>query len=159
MEVIKIIFEELSGVYLNTCAGTLFSCCCAVDAKMARKYGEGLHDEAMTRLCFVCTDLIKGKPFEVEKHIDLLTRALKTPEIFIIPDVTPYNFCKKCELALKRVVDKESVKSSRLMQEWGECGENCSSCLLVAEKKGGRRKKKVSYLVLLRYSHSCMPRL
>ena len=152
MEVIRIIFEELSGVYLNICAGTLFSYCCAVDTKMARKYGEGLHDEAMTRLCFVCTDLIKGKPFEVEKYIDLLTRALKTPEIFTIPDVTPYNFCKKCELALKRVVDKESVKSSRLMQEWGECGENCSICLLVAEKKGGRRKKKVIYLVLISFS-------
>ena len=153
MEVIRIIFEELSGVYLNICAGTLFSYCCAVDTKMARKYGEGLHDEAMTRLCFVCTDLIKGKPFEVEKHIDLLTRAFKTPEIFTIPDVTvtPYNFCKKCELALKRVVDKESVKSSRLMQEWGECGENCSICLLVAEKKGGRRKK-VIYLVIISFS-------
>ena len=86
-------FEKLSGVYSNTCAGTLFSCCCAVDAKMARKYGEGLYNEAMTRLSFVCTGLIK-----------IILILLMTPD-----DVTPYNLRKKRELALKRVSRVSSI--------------------------------------------------
>ena len=120
-------------------------CVCVCMIEMARKYSDSIHEEAMVRLCFVCADLIKGKPFEVEKHCDLISRALRTPEVFLIPGVTPQHFCKKCELAMKHVVSGKSINSSRVMQEWGECGENCSSCKMVSSKKafGGGCAKKV----------------
>ena len=128
-------------------------CVCVCVIEMARKYSDGVHDEAMSRLCFVCTDLIKGKLFEVEKNCDLISRALKTPEVFVIPGVTPHYFCKKCDLAMKRASSGESINSSRMMQEWGECGENCASCKLLSSKKTfGGRAKKVSFQNLVIHS-------
>ena len=112
---------------------------------MARKCEENdLHDEAMNRLCFVCTNIITGRQKTVEQNSDFITRALKVPEIEILPGITPLNYCKKCDDALKRVISGRSNISTRQIQVWSKCGENCSSCLLVSKKKFGGRTKKVS---------------
>ena len=112
---------------------------------MARRVENELHAEAMHRICFVCTSLIKGQHFDVDKYADLLARALKVPELFVIPDVTPYNFCKNCYKAVKRAAEGKSIKSTRSLQEWSECTENCSSCLLVSKRKSGVCAKKVCF--------------
>ena len=117
----------------------------AVRLVMARRFENDLHEEAMHRICFVCTGLIKGQHFDVEKFEDLLASALKVPELFVIPGVTPYNFCKSCYYAVKRADKGESVKSTRSLQEWSECTENCPTCLLVSKRKSGGRTKKVSF--------------
>ena len=41
-------------------------CVCVCVIEMARKYSDSIHEEAMVRLCFVCADLIKGKPYGAE---------------------------------------------------------------------------------------------
>jgi hypothetical protein len=111
----------------------------------ARKYEEtDLHEEAMNRLCFVCTDLIKGQHFAVEENEDLLARGLRTPGLFLMPGITPYYYCFKCSVAVKRAASGASIKSTRTLQEWGECGYNCASCLLVSKRKTGAGRKKVS---------------
>ena len=118
----------------------------AVRLVMARRFENDLHEEAMQRICFVCTaGLIKGQHFDVEKFEDLLASALKVPELFVIPGVTPYNFCKSCYYAVKRADKGESVKSTRSLQEWSECTENCPTCLLVSKRKSGGRTKKVIF--------------
>jgi hypothetical protein len=122
---------------------------------MARKYGEDRHEEAMNRLCFVCTDIIKGQHFPVEKNEDLLSRALQTPELFLLPGITPYYYCLKCSLAVKRAARGVSIKSTRQLQEWGECGDNCATCMLMSKRKSGAGRKKVSCLLFLIPAEGC----
>ena len=106
-----------------------------------------LHEEAMRRLCFVCTGLIKGKHFDVDECSDLLCRGLKVPELFVIPGVTPHNLCKNCHRSVQDAVSGKSIRSTRSLQEWSECTENCFSCSLLSKKKSGGSTKKVSYLI------------
>ena len=60
--------------------------------------------------------------------------------------ITPHNYCKSCDDALKRVVRGKIHISTRQLPVWRECSDarNCSSCLLVLKRKGGGRQKKVS---------------
>ena len=111
---------------------------------MARKYGEDRHEEAMHRLCFVCTDIIKGQHYPVDENEDLLSRALQTPELFLMPGVTPYYYCRKCNTAVKRAAGGDSIRSTRTLQEWGECGIDCATCMLMSKRKTGGSRKKVS---------------
>ena len=104
-----------------------------------------LHEEAMNRLCFICTDIIKEKHVSVEENEELLSRALSTPGLFHIPGVTPYYYCYKCSCAVKRAARGESIKTTRVLQEWGECGDDCATCALFCKRKTGGRRKKVSY--------------
>ena len=116
---------------------------------MARSFEDtDFHNEAMRRLCFVCTGLIKGKHFDVDQCSDLLCRGLKVPELFVIPGVTPHNFCKSCHRAVQDAASGKSIKSTRSLQEWSECTENCSSCFLLSKKKSGGSTKKVSFFLI-----------
>ena len=99
------------------------------------------HNEAMQRLCFVCTELIKGQHFNVDECADLLRRGLKVPELFVIPGVTPYHVCKNCHRTVELAASGDSITSTRSLQEWSECTESCLSCLLLSKKKAGGRKK------------------
>ena len=110
-----------------------------------------LHEEAMNRLCFVCTDIIKGQHISVEENKELLSRALSTPGLFLLPGITPYYYCKKCSSAVKRAARGESIRSTRELQEWGECGDDCASCLLLSKRKTGAGRKKVSEMMFSRY--------
>ena len=111
---------------------------------MNRKYTADVHEEAIQRLCFVCGDLINGQMYEVDNNIPLLGRALKCPELFSIPGVTPQNFCLKCYAYMIHLDRGETLKSSISLIEWTECGENCSSCGIILKRRAGGRKKKVS---------------
>ena len=119
-----------------------------------------VHEEAMMRLCFVCSEIIKGEIYEVDKYIALLGRALKCPEIFAIPGVTPYNFCKRCHAALSHVDRGKTVVTKCCLVEWTECGPNCSSCAYLTKRRVGGRKKKVSIskCFFLSFSFVCLIR-
>ena len=117
--------------------------------RMARSIVDtDFHNQAMQRLCFVCTGLIKGQHFNVDECADLLRRGLKVPELFVIPGVTPYHFCKNCHRTVQLAASGNSIRSTRSLQEWSECTENCSSCLLLSKKKSGGSKKKVSFFFI-----------
>ena len=58
-----------------------------------------MHNEAIRRLCLVCTGLIKHKHFDVDEFSGHLCRGLKIPEL--LPDVTLHNFFKKLPFLLK----------------------------------------------------------
>ena len=96
----------------------------------ARTFDEGFHEEAMNRLCFVCTDIIKGQHLSVEENKELLCRGLSSPEFLLTPGITPYYYCKRCSAAVKRAARGETIRSTREPQEWGECGDDCGSCLI-----------------------------
>ena len=106
-----------------------------------------LHEEALERLCFVCGELMKGVNYKVEDYIALLGRALRCPDIFTIPGVTPHNFCKKCSSALRLVDLGKTIETTRTLLEWTECTANCSSCAIVSKGKVGGRRKKVNNLI------------
>lgn len=113
---------------------------------MKRKQFGSTHDEALSRLCFVCGEIIKETFFyAVDEHLDLLAAALNCPSLFSIPDVTPLNFCKKCHLALSMVKNGGTVKTGRTLLEWEECGSECKTCGILTKRKQVRgRQKKVS---------------
>ena len=117
---------------------------------------ETTHDEALSRLCFVCGEIIKETfYYDVEKHLDLLSAGLKCPDLFSIPDVTPLHFCKKCHVALSRANNGGTVKTARTLLDWGECGSECKTCGKLMERKQVRgRHKKVRNIYLLFISMS-----
>ena len=85
----------------------------------------------------------------VEENEELLARGLRTPGLFLLPGITPYNYCKSCDRAVKRAASGESIRSTRTLPEWGECGDGCGSCLIISKRKigGGNNRKKVSVLL------------
>ena len=108
------------------------------------------HQEAMFRLCFVCGEIVdeKDQTYEVEKYLTMLTRTLKSPSIFSIPEVTPSRFCNKCYSTLTHVDRGNTLVSNRKLIDWEECSPSCPSCSkLTYRKQVSGRKKKVSFLL------------
>ena len=102
----------------------------------ASKYCNGCcMTNALSLLCVY--EVYQGKQFEVQKHKDLLTRALKCAKLALTPGVTPYNLCKNCNRSLKDAVSGRSIKSSLSMQDWCQCSSNCLTCVPLSKRKSG----------------------
>ena len=114
----------------------------------------GMHEEAIRRLCFVCTKIIKAKErkYSVEENIDMLSRGLSCNAGIVTMDgVTPENVCKNCFLNLLKVTKGENVTTNRGLVNWEECKDECRACNLLSTKKairGGGHNKKVCFLIL-----------
>ena len=121
---------------------------------MKRKLYKSIHEEALDRLCFVCGEMINLEKYfyDVEKSLDLIGVALKCPDIFTMPGVTPHHICQTCYTTLQRLKNGDILKSSKQLLDWGECGNNCETCAkMLKRKQGGGRRKKVSKMVILFY--------
>ena len=110
---------------------------------------ESTHENAMTRLCFVCGQMIdlKRVVYDVEKHRDMLSRTLRE-NVMTVPGVTPPRFCYKCFCGLRKLDCGKilNVESRRLIS-WKECGPSCESCAMLKRSQAGGRKKKVCMLL------------
>ena len=109
------------------------------------------HDEALSRLCFVCGDLIKDSiSYEVETHLELIRVGLNNSSVESVTNVTPRNFCKNCRASFCHVVGGTTARTTRILREWTECGTecgtDCTTCTLLVKQKqvrGRPPKKKV----------------
>ena len=117
------------------------------NAIMTRKRFENTHDEALSRLCFVCGEIINMDVYfyEVEKCLELLSAAFKCPGIFSIPGVTPHHICRKCHRTLEDVASGVIIKTGKELLDWAECSTDCETCAKLLKRKIVRgRPKKVS---------------
>ena len=122
------------------------------EVKMKRKFYESTHEEALDRLCFICGEMINLEKYfyDVEKSLDLIAVALKCPDIFTMPGVTPYHMCQTCYTTLQRLKSGDILKSSRQLLDWEECSDNCGTCTKILKRKqGGGRRKKVSRVYII----------
>ena len=125
---------------------------------MTKKKYVNLHEEALDRLCFVCGELISGARFYVvERYLDFLSRGLTCPSLFSIPDITPYNFCRKCHSSLSLVISGKTVQCSRArLIDWWECTPDCSTCSrLMSMKAGGKVKQQIKVTLITRWGCFC----
>ena len=124
--------------------------------KTIRESQVSVHEEALRRLCFVCTKILAAKERrnEVEKFLDMLSKGLNcTAGIFSMEGITPIYFCQNCRMNLDKVAKGKSITTNRRLVNWEECGLNCNTCALLLEKqrkRGGGNNKNVSEI----YSYS-----
>ena len=106
-----------------------------------------MHDEALSRLCFVCGEIMNGTFYDVEKNLKLLRSGLRSPDFSPIPGETPLNYCKKCDFVLRTFVSGKSVQTGRKLLDWKACGPDCGTCKNIAERKSkrGRRQKVIIF--------------
>ena len=109
-----------------------------------------MHEEALARLCFVCGSLLKDSlHYEVDTHLELISVGLNIPCVTSIPGVTPSNFCYNCHQSFRHVAGGTTVKTTRTLHEWVECGTECCTCALLVKRKqvcGRPPKKKIRLL-------------
>ena len=108
------------------------------------KITEDTHEEALSRLCFVCGEIITAtQQYDVENHLDFLRIGLSSPGISPTPGATPLHFCRKCYAVLRSFVDGKNVQTSRKLLNWPLCGPDCSTCAHITKRKStkGRHKK------------------
>lgn len=117
-------------------------------------YNGSNHDKALDSLCFVCGSVVKktGGFHFVKDLLEFLKRTLRYPELFEIPGITPTKLCRLCYQALAHVDQGETVKTSKTMVEWNECGPSCNACKILqnSERQHVGRKKKVCELSIFR---------
>lgn len=122
---------------------------------MKRPSYENTHEEALSRLCFVCGEIIKEtRRFDVDKNIELLRGGLNSPDFCPVPEVTPNHFCNKCHVIMRQNIGagalKKTKQSSRQLIIWQKCGPDCSTCANITKRKqaGRGRHKKVIYSLI-----------
>ena len=111
---------------------------------------ESTHEEALSRLCFICGMIIKNKyRHDVVKNLDLIRSGLKNPNFIPESGVTPRNFCHKCHSSLRDLAFGKIVRSSATLLDWLACGVDCKTCSFLSKRKSTRgRPKKVIFLFL-----------
>ena len=71
----------------------------------------------------------------VEESKERLACGLRTSGLFLLPGITRLNHFESCDKAIKRAVSEESIRSTRALREWRECGDDCGSCLMISKRK------------------------
>ena len=105
------------------------------------------HEKALDSLCFVCGSLVDRAgvvSYLVRDLLDFLARTLRIPELFEMPGITPTKLCSLCHKALSHVDRGETIKTSKVMVDWTECGPNCNTCKIFRSTQRhhvGRKKK------------------
>lgn len=77
----------------------------------------------MERLCF------HPKNHDEESK-ERLARGLRTSGLFLLPGITRLYYFESCDEVIMRVASEESIRSTRTLREWRECGDDCGSCLI-----------------------------